>query len=202
MPQVDEVVSAWERIVRWLRNHAPASAEALRPGATDEEISRLNEGLGFEIPDVLEAWLRLNNGSTSKDRTESLPGGGRRIYPHIDSLVLPGNYAFRSCEEIWNKYRFYLSSAEDLGDDGYWKPSWIPVAEAFDSPDGIIVVGEDPAGATPLLRFAEYYHPSPYLPSLSGYLASVADLLEHGEAPGTAMERQRFDVVDGRLEWK
>jgi cell wall assembly regulator SMI1 len=202
MSQVDEVVSAWERIVRWLRKHAPASAEALRPGATDEDISRLNEGLGFEIPDVLEAWLRLNNGSTAKDTTEPLPGGGRRIYPHIDSLVLPGNYAFRSCEEIWNQYRFYLGNAEELGDEECWKPSWIPVAEAFDSPDGLIVVAEDSAGAAPLLQFAEYYHPSPYLPSLSGYLASVADLLEHGEAPGTAMERQRFDVVDGRLDWK
>lgn len=202
MSQVDEVISAWERIVRWLRKHAPASAEALRPGATGEEISRLNERLGFEIPDVLEAWLRLNNGSTSKDTTQPLPGGGWRVDPHIDSLVLPGNYAFRSCEEIWNKYRFYLRSAEEMGDEEYWKPSWIPVAEAFDSPDGLIVVAEDSAPDAPLLRFAEYYHPSPYLPSLSGYLVSVADLLEHGEAPGTAMEGQRFDVVDGRLDWK
>ncbi|MFJ9351966.1 SMI1/KNR4 family protein [Streptomyces sp. NPDC101237] len=202
MSQVDEVASAWERIVSWLRKHAPASAEALRAGATDAEIARLNERLGFEIPDVLEVWLRLNNGSTAKDITEPLPGGGRRINPHIDSLVLPGNYAFRSCEEIWNKYRFYLRSAEELGDDEYWKPSWIPVAEAFDSPDGLIVIAQNSAGGAPLLRFSEYYHSSPYLPSLSGYLVSVADLLEHGEAPGTAMERQRFDVADGRLDWK
>ncbi|MFJ9121354.1 SMI1/KNR4 family protein [Streptomyces sp. NPDC102394] len=202
MSQVDEVVSAWERIVRWLRKHAPASAEALRPGAIDEEITQLNERLGFEIPAVLEAWLRLSNGSTAKDTTEPLPGGGRRIDPHIDSLILPGNYAFRSCEEIWNKYRFYLRSAEELGDEEYWKPSWLPVAEAFDSPDGLIVVAGESADDAPLLRFAEYYHPSHYLPSLSAYLIAVADLLEHGEAPGTAMERQRFAVVDGRLDWQ
>jgi cell wall assembly regulator SMI1 len=41
MPQDDEVAAAWERIVGWLHRHAPASAGALRPGASDEEIERL-----------------------------------------------------------------------------------------------------------------------------------------------------------------
>jgi cell wall assembly regulator SMI1 len=87
--EVEEVQSAWGRIVHWLEANAPVSAQALRGPATDEDIASLHEALGLDVPDALEALLRMNNGSTAKDTTRVLPNG--RVLPvrHLDSVIFP-----------------------------------------------------------------------------------------------------------------
>ncbi|KUN73331.1 hypothetical protein AQJ46_08980 [Streptomyces canus] len=201
MPQADEVVAAWERIVRWLRRNAPVSAEALRPGASDEEIARLNEELGFDIPDVLEVWLRMNNGSTAKDSAKPIPGGGTARLPHRDSIVLPGGMRFLGCEDVARRRSEYLHIAQDIGDDEYWRPSWIPVMEKSDGPYGVILDAQNAPGPPPLLTFDEGDYPTFFLPSLEDFLRPLADLLETGSAPGSVMEHERFTVTDERLRW-
>ena len=201
MPQVDEVAAAWERIVGWLRSNAPASAEALRPGASDEEIAHLEEELGFEIPDVLEVWLRMNNGSTAKDSAKPIPGGGTARLPHRDSIVLPGGMRFLGCEEVARRRAEYLHIAQDIGDAEYWRPSWIPVMEKSDGPYGVILDARNPPGPPPLLTFDEGDYPSFFLPSLEDFLRPLADLLETSSAPGSVMEHERFTVTDERLRW-
>ncbi|WNM33664.1 SMI1/KNR4 family protein [Streptomyces sp. Li-HN-5-11] len=198
---MDKVVSAWQRIAGWLQEHAPASAEALRPGASDEEIATLNEHLGFEVPDALEAWLRLNNGSTAKDSRKNLPGGGIALLPHRESVIFPDGMRFLGCKEIADRHANYLHIARDIGDDDYWKSPWIPIAEKGDAPYGIILDAQASHDLLPLLRFSEGDYPSFFLPSLSGFLCPLADLLETGEAPGSVMEYKRSFVADGRICW-
>ena len=192
MPQDDEVASAWERIVGWLHRHAPASAEALRPGASDEELARLNESLGFEIPDVLEVWLRMNNGSTAKDSEKPIPGGGIARLPHRDSIIFPDGMRFLGCKEIAGRHAEYLHIAGDIGDSDYWKTPWIPIMETSDGPYGILLDTQNPPGSSSLLSFSEGDYPSPYLPSLGAFLQPLADLLESGGAPS---------VTEGRVRW-
>lgn len=201
MSQVDEVISAWERIVSRLEERAPASAQALRPPATNEDIQRLNERLGFEIPDVLEAWLRLNNGSTAKDTTQPIPGGGVMRIPHADSGLFPSGMAFHGCDEIAREHDEYLHIARGMADEDYWKSAWLPVVALSDAPYGFILDAGQPGGAVPVLRFGEASYPRPYLPSLGDLLRPMADLLEHGEAPRTFLEHRRFTVTSGRLDW-
>lgn len=191
MSEVDEVVSAWNRIVRWLEVNAPASVQALRPPATDADIDRLNEYLGFEIPDVLEAWLRVNNGSTAKDSKRPIPGGGTALIAHVDSVIFPDGKVFHGCEEIMRQHAEYLHMARDMGDEDYWKPSWIPIVEKSDAPYGFILDAEQREGISPILSFSESSYPTPYASSLSGLLTPVAEVLEHGEATAT----------DGRVNW-
>ncbi|MER6425100.1 SMI1/KNR4 family protein [Streptomyces sp. NPDC001137] len=200
MSQVEEVVSAWERIVSWLRKRAPASAEALRPGASDEEIARLNEQLGFEIPAVLEIWLRLNNGSTAKDSAKPIPGGGIARLPHRDSIIFPGGMRFLGCKEIANRRAEYLHISQDIGDSDYWKSPWLPIMEKSDTPHGIILDAQNPHGS-PLLKFREGDYPSFFLASLGDFLHPLSDLLETGEAPESVMEYERFSVAEGRICW-
>ncbi|MGJ5756649.1 cell wall assembly regulator SMI1 [Streptomyces puniciscabiei] len=201
MSEVNEVVSAWRRIAGWLREHAPVSAEALQPGASDEEIATLKRRLRCEIPQALEAWLRVNNGSTAKDVRESLPGGGIALRPHRDSVIFPDGMRFLGCQEIADQYADYLHIAGDIQDDDYWKPWWIPVAAKSDGPYGIILDAQTSYDPSPLLKFREGDYPSSYLPSLTDFLRPFADLLERGEAPGTSMEYKRFFVADGRIAW-
>ncbi|MEV7344161.1 SMI1/KNR4 family protein [Streptomyces sp. NPDC093544] len=201
MSQVDEVISAWERIVRWLEDHAPASAQALHPPATNGDIHRLNERLGFDIPDVLEAWLRMNNGSTAKDTTQPIPGGGVALIKHVDSGLFPSGMAFHGCDEIAREHDDYLHIARGMADEDYWKPAWLPVIALPDAPYGFILDAGQPKGTAPVLRFAEASYPKPHLPSLGDLLRPMADLLEHGEAPRTFPEHRRFTVTSGRLDW-
>ncbi|MFE9767942.1 SMI1/KNR4 family protein [Streptomyces sp. NPDC005808] len=202
MSQVDEVTSAWERIVRWLEEHAPASAQALRPAATSEDISSLNERLGFEVPEVLKAWLRMNNGSTAKDTTRPIPGGGVTRIPHADSGLFPGGMVFHGCEEIAREHGEYLHLARGMNDEDYWKPAWLPVVALSDAPYGFILDAGQPGEAAPVLRFAEAYYPAPHLASLGDLLRPMADVLEHGEAPGTHLAHRRFIVTNGSLDWQ
>lgn len=103
MPHADGVRSSWTRIVRWLEEHAPASAQALNPPATDADIQRLSDHLRFRLPQALETWLRQNNGSTAKDSTTAVPGGFRLV-PHVDSRIFPGGEVFLDCQSIINHH--------------------------------------------------------------------------------------------------
>ncbi|MFE0382776.1 SMI1/KNR4 family protein [Streptomyces bungoensis] len=201
MPETEEVVSAWQRIAAWLRDHAPASAEVLRPGATDEEIATLTHRLGFEIPEALAAWLRVNNGSTAKDVRKPLTGGGVALLPHRDSAIFPDDMRFLGCREIAEQHANYLHIAQGIGDDEYWKPQWIPIAEKGDGPYGIILSADTSSSSLPLLKFREGDYPGLFVSSLTEFLRPLADLLETGQAPGTVMEYERFSVADGRIDW-
>ncbi|MFF3243839.1 SMI1/KNR4 family protein [Streptomyces sp. NPDC002870] len=201
MSEVAEVLSAWNRIVRWLEANAPVSAQALKPPATNEDIDRLNEYLGFEIPDVLDAWLRMNNGSTAKDSTAPISGGGMALISHAGSLIFPDGEVFLGCEEIMRRHAEYLQIASSIDDEDYWKRSWIPVVEKSDAPYGFLLDAERRGESAPVLRFGEGDYPEVCLPSLSGLLCPIADVLEHGEAAGSLMAYRRATVTDGRIEW-
>nr|WP_237501117.1 SMI1/KNR4 family protein [Streptomyces sp. SID8381] len=184
-----------------MHEHAPSSAEALRPGASDEEIAALKRSVECDIPPALEMWLRVNNGSTAKDVRRPIPGGGISLHPHPDSLIFPGGMKFLGCKEIIVHYVDYLRIAQDIGDTEYWKPSWIPIAAQNDAPYGIILDTQSGYNPPPLLRFSEGDYPSFYLPSLCAFLQPLAGLLETGEEPGSAVEFDRYFVADGRIHW-
>ncbi|MDO0930399.1 hypothetical protein QQY66_01305 [Streptomyces sp. DG2A-72] len=99
MSETEEVQSAWGWIVHWFTVNAPSTAAALHGPATDEDIAGLREALGSAVPDVLEALLRMNNGSNAKDTTKTLPNG--RVVPdrHLDSAIFPYSKVLLGCKE-------------------------------------------------------------------------------------------------------
>ncbi|MDQ0908475.1 hypothetical protein QFZ22_004460 [Streptomyces canus] len=157
-----------------------------------EEVARLNESLGFEIPDVLEVWLRMNNGSTAKDSERPIPGGGIARLPHRDSVIFPDGMRFLGCREMADQHAEYLHIARDIGDGDYWKVPWIPIMEKSDGPYGILLDRQNPPGSPSLLSYSEGDYPSSHLPSLGAFLQPLADLLESGGAPS---------VTEGRICW-
>lgn len=200
MSDVDDVISSWGRIVRWLDLNAPGSFQALKPPATDAEISLLNSALGFEVPDVLEALLRINNGSTAKDAERPIPGG-IELLPHADSMIFPMGKVLHGCKEIVRQHAEYLYAAREMGDSEYWKESWIPVVEMPDAPYGFILDAEQKGGSCPLLSFSEASRPRPYADSLGDALGAVADVLEHGRPSALSLYGECAGVEGGRIVW-
>jgi cell wall assembly regulator SMI1 len=81
MPQADEVAAAWERIVGWLHRHAPASAEALRPGAGRHAeylhiAGDVGDGDYWKTP-----WIPIKEKSDGPRLPEFLPAVARCVSP-------------------------------------------------------------------------------------------------------------------------
>ncbi|WP_155056125.1 SMI1/KNR4 family protein [Streptomyces blattellae] len=200
MSHADGVRYEWARIVRWLVENAPASAQALNPPATDADLQRLSDHLGFGLPEVLETWLRQNNGSTAKDSRTAVPGGFRLV-PHADSRIFPGGEVFLDCQSIIDRHGNHLRIADHIGDEDWWQPSWIPVLAEVDAHYGLVLDAGQRDGSVPVLAYRETDYPKRYAASLEELLAGVADMLEHGRGDGV-LTRGRYPFVqDGRVVW-
>ncbi|MEV7392872.1 SMI1/KNR4 family protein [Streptomyces sp. NPDC091215] len=197
---VERLRQAWGSVAAWMENNAPSSAGALNPPAGDEDISRLRSALGGDIPDVLEVWLRMNNGSTAKDRREPI-SGGFRVVRHPDSAVFPLGKAFLSSREMIAHRADYLHIAAEIGDEDYWQPSWIPVIEALDAPYGFLLDMKGEGNSFPVLSFSEGSYPRPYAPSLAHALTAVANAINHGTGSDFSLSGTAATAVDGRITW-
>ncbi|MFD7942051.1 hypothetical protein ACFV5K_03325, partial [Streptomyces sp. NPDC059744] len=150
MSSADDVTSSWTRIVSWLGNNAPASAQALNPPATDADMRHLNDTLGFRIPQALESWLRLNNGSTAKDSRTPIPGGFQLV-PHSDSSIFPGGEVFLDCRRIIDQHQTCLRIADDNGGAVGGDPARIPLPGEAVAHYGMWRVAGQGAGTAPVM---------------------------------------------------
>jgi cell wall assembly regulator SMI1 len=190
------VRSAWGRIVHWLTVHAPASAQTLCGPATDEDIAGLREALGFEVPNVLEALLRMNNGSTAKDSTRNLPNG--RVVPvrHLDAAIFPNGKILLGCTGIAKEYAKWRRTEEENGLDGYWRASWVPVIQDFEGQYYGYAMDASGASGFSALEYGEGSVPAEASPALAALLDSFADALESGNWGGWSARVQK-----GSLRW-
>ncbi|MFC9594862.1 SMI1/KNR4 family protein [Streptomyces sp. NPDC056944] len=201
MSDADAVLPAWSRIVHWLREHAPAGARALNPPATDADLRLLADALGYPVPGELEAWLRVNNGSTALDTRTPIPGG-HRLDPHPDSRLFPGGEVFLDCASIAERHGRNLRIAADIGDEDWWLPTWIPVLAEADAHYGLLLdTGGSREGAAPVLVYRETDYARRYAPSLGSVLTAVADVLEHGGGDSALTHGRYPSVREGHLVW-
>ncbi len=63
MNHLDEL---WDRFESWLIHHAPEDHQALLPGASGTEISRLEREIGFPLDDDMKVSLSRHNGVTPR----------------------------------------------------------------------------------------------------------------------------------------
>lgn len=206
MSQVEEVVSAWERLVRWLGENTPAHADALNPPATEADIARAESVMGVGLPAELRQLLKVNNGSTAKNRSLTgnafydARGGG-------DYSPFPSDFLFCDVELMCSLYTGNRKASLAMQEPGsryeYWKEGWIPVFRKKEVHCGLFLDvsgGQDPA---PLNAYEEESFPEPAFPSLADYLNTVADALE-GVRPFTVMGRQAPHlptVREGLVRW-
>jgi cell wall assembly regulator SMI1 len=116
----------WVRIESWLRNNAPQVLKTLQPGASEAQISELEEFLSVKFPDDVKSLYLICNGQSS-----------------YDYGVLDGR-EFLSLERIkdeWSVWKELLDDGTFQDDDGqdqgsnpdlgicnvWWSPQWIPL---------------------------------------------------------------------------
>ncbi|MCM3628428.1 SMI1/KNR4 family protein [Paenibacillus glycanilyticus] len=111
----------WDRMETWLKENAPEVLTDLHPGASESEISHLEEAVGFELPSELKESLRIHNGQSG------------------DSQWLIAGWELLSTERILEEWQVW----KDLYDSGsfedwaieaqdgvanvWWQPAWLPL---------------------------------------------------------------------------
>ncbi len=120
---------------------------------------------------------------------------------HPDSAVFPFGKAFLSSREMIAHRADYLHIAADIGDEDYWKPSWIPVIEMLDAPYGFLLDMKAEGNSFPVLSFSEGSYPRPYAPSLAHVLTAVANAIDHGTGSAFSLSGTAVTAVDGRIAW-
>jgi cell wall assembly regulator SMI1 len=61
-PPSKSIAESWERVVAWLREHAPGYSFRLNSGASDTAISAFEQTIGAELPQDFKESLRLHDG--------------------------------------------------------------------------------------------------------------------------------------------
>ncbi|MER6273592.1 hypothetical protein [Streptomyces sp900105755] len=185
-----QIADAWQRITRWLRQHAPDSHAALRPGASPSLLTGLEQELGVRIPADLRALWSLVAGDDGVD------GAG----------CLPGNQALMALDDVAAFHRQQMDAQvhedtlnvrrPEYDRITVWTGAWIPVISygVADRTSGLYL--DTVSGY--LGRWSRYNEGSgEELDTLATYLEEAADMLE---APALAT-RDKPGLVGGALVW-
>ncbi|MFF8602216.1 hypothetical protein ACF065_13690 [Streptomyces sp. NPDC015232] len=177
-----EVTEAWRRITTWLRQHAPASLAALRPGATPAETEAVERALGgVRVPAALRALWALTSGD---DGAVAAPGA-RPVG------CLPGNRALIPLDAVAAEHRRRSGTAG-------WRPGWIPVVSLgpADRASGLFLDAE--TGRLGRWNGHDTQLDDDLPHTLGTYLEEIADTLEH---PALATGDRPGPVEGGTLVW-
>ncbi|WP_238154024.1 SMI1/KNR4 family protein [Streptomyces xinghaiensis] len=184
----------WRRFEEWLRRNAPGDHSALRPGASDADISRLESGVGFPLHGELTALLSEHNGVTPR-RSSTEPGAFLLGYSLLDT------------QGILEWHQNLSSMAHEAVEEGYEEevvgrtahPQWVPFAQAV---TGDLLFVDHRAGHCGEVGEISFGDPEYALlwPSMTPMLTDLCDAVE-GSLPLPAA-RRRPSVHEGRmLEW-
>ena len=188
---VREVADAWQRITRRLRDAAPDSYAALRPGADLAAVAALESELGVPIPVELTVLWLLTAGDDGADGRGCLPGN-RALLP-LDAVAAV------------HRLKTEAQAHQDTANAGrpeeeritVWRPAWIPVAanSPADRVSGLYLDTETGF----LGRWSRYDdHPDDERDTLVTYLEETADALE---SPALA-PRDQPGLIGGTLVWR
>ena len=210
------IEEAWERIVRWCEECAPATAEAVGAPAAPAAIAAVEAAFGWRWPADLRAWYAQADGAARTPAGYLLPGARPlpldEVREHAlmwrqvrEQVMAPGAW------DAGDPHRAALGGAvEDPRDAarldalpagtmaGLFLPSFVPVAED-QSGSGLVVDLRAGAqhGRVTVHDKVEADAWGHGWPSVTALLDAVATALTTGSPVGF----WRPYAVDGRLEW-
>jgi cell wall assembly regulator SMI1 len=196
LKRIQGVISSWERIVAWLRLHAPGTAAEINPPAAEAVITAARDALGVELPADLIDWWRLADGCGGRESRSSL---------------LPSSFAPFSVAQAMDERRSWLRSYDEsldahlsrqpagsTGDMFAMLPEYLPIAT-----DGagwhLLVDLRDGKHRGCVREYDKYEGHQPLIwEGVGEMLADVATALETG-SPVTGFVPE---VDDERLGWR
>ncbi|MFI0446907.1 SMI1/KNR4 family protein [Actinomadura sp. 6N118] len=189
------VEDSWDRIVVWLRRHAPASAAELGPPATDDDLAIVEALLGRTPPADLRAWWRRSCGTSGSHRLLLMP----RYTPYtIDEAVDSREVMLEVASAFSNDDTSLI--AEPAGSPcTLWLPVWLPIADDGGGSYLFADLRQGPLHGC-IMKWDKYEGAvgKPLWQGIAEMLAGIADALEHG----MDVQGDRPEVCDDdTLDW-
>jgi cell wall assembly regulator SMI1 len=191
------VEASVDRIVAWLREHAPATAATLRPPAPAEALDAAEREVGAAFPADLRAWYARTDGM-------------QWIFPWAGTLI-PSFYRPYPLAMALDIRRMMLEVAAQFPPEWplsavageasqIWQPSFMPIAADTGGVTVFVDLREGPLrGCVLEYDKVSACHGVPAWPSVSAMLAEVAGALVHDRLANGC--RREVDA-QGRLTWR
>ncbi|MET8504053.1 SMI1/KNR4 family protein [Streptomyces sp. NPDC004787] len=177
------VVESWSRVMRLLRELAPADHADLPGPASERMLAAAEERMGVSLPQDLRAWLLRNNLDLPEDDVDDdVAACGYAGFPDEGSFFL----GIRAMGK--------LHANHPLSGGGEWREEWIPFLSDQDGWTGKFIDATDG-------RVGRWFVGEPVITgefgSLAQYFDSVAEMLKRIGTGGHPV----CSLVDGRLVW-
>lgn len=163
----------WQRIEAVLERVSPRTARTLAPGASEEELQKLEAALDLPLPADLRQSLQVHNGQADPTMCCSFTNEGLLL------SVRQIAEKWRTLTDLDDRFRKSQPGWDDNPDGAWWSRYWIPITENEGSSLCIDLRPEVTPGG-----IVCHIHNNPHEPgiaaSYTAWLASVTRRLEAG----------------------
>jgi cell wall assembly regulator SMI1 len=124
--QLVSIKESWQRIERWLGDHAKSLAKSLSKGASAEQVQELEAHIGATLPAEFKQSLAIHDGQ--KEDCDFIPDDGIGSFYMLRIKDIPKEW------KQWNKLLAMgeFKNAKATPDKGvansWWNNAWIPFA--------------------------------------------------------------------------
>ena len=187
---MSKVAKAWERIDRWFSDNAADEFE-LAPGASNEEIDRVESEIGLSLPNEMKESYRIHNGSSRLWFFEQgylmpldKPGElSKREQSLFTTVIESRTSMMEMLEEGYFEDEDFVSYPEGPIRDDWWHAGWVPIT-CNDGGDHLCV-DLSPEEGGKIGQVIDWWHEQGatglVAKSFSDLLTATADRFEAGE---------------------
>lgn len=181
-PMVDSVVIAWQRIVAWLQEHAPAALAQSQGPALAQQLDAIAAQVGLPLPDDFYTFYQLINGAEASGIFPSTDDWDQMAYGPLSLAQVVQEWQMqKELLEMGDFARLNPQAAVGVA-NVWWHPAWLPfagngggdyycidLAPTAEGVKGQVITHAHESGKHTVLA-----------PSLAAYLSNLADALEAG----------------------
>ncbi len=178
----------WQRIEKWLEEHAPTVRQRLPQGATDHEFAVAEDELGFSLPDDFKASYSIHNGSGDAPLMAAGPlfSVDQMLDEWADWYAMYGSFDATAAQ---------LQVRYDVPDQikpTVWNNRWLPFCGMFGSSHCLDLDPTESGTHGQIISYSLNVGPITLIAtSLGDYLEAFAEQLEAGH----------YMVTDGALTY-
>ncbi len=193
--QTAGLAELWRRFEDLLAEHAPGDHASLLPGASEEDINRLEAALGFPLHGSVRTTLGLHNGVTA-----------RRASAEAGAFLL--GYALLDVDGVLEAHRGLVSIVEDAAEEdaedlvvgSIADRRWVPLAQNLSGDLLFVDHRDDHLGEIGEMSFGDPEYGLRW-PTMALMLADLCAAV-NTRTPVTAIPRVAFVHEQRMLEWR
>jgi cell wall assembly regulator SMI1 len=152
------MLATWQKLERWLEEHAAHLLDELNPGALPADIANLEKAIGTPLPSAFRDFYKVHNGQE--------PGEGLVETEELLSTerILEEWRVWKDLLDNGNFHGTHSEPEEGVKND-WWNPLWIPIT--YDGSGNHYCIDLDPAPGGRKGQIIRMWHDAPERPIIA-----------------------------------